>query len=1310
MRREIQGESRASTGSPPPSPRSWWTAGGWIAAVVATTILVAVWAGFRTGLVRWIYRDGDVIWDSKDRLNIRSVLWSSPREIPPAIEITAGDETGGATSETSVVVSLRSDAGDYDLFERTLTRDGWTEPALLGGDSAPIHTEHDEVTPVLTRDGSVLFFASDRPRGLGGFDLYASRRAETGWSEPIHLGSRVNSPFDDYGPAPHPNGRLLVFATNRPETFILSPPEEWDDVPIANWTAADDNLAVVYAPAGGRLRGGWSDPEPISASARESDETTPSFSPSGTFLYFASNRAGGKGGLDIYRSRSRVSGGDERSATRIRCGEPESIGPTVNSSLDDSHPVLFLEGFALAYRVTNVDTGASAYFESRSHEVAPELSLNAVPLEVATEYAVWIGGFVIGGVALLGAVWAVLRYRHFWALSLSLRCALAAVFLHVGMLYGFYFWRISTEFEPLAPKAALAEVTIEKTLQARLTLATQRFDLDLPEELDPSAAPELSTPTSTQRVLPTTPLVSSVDAHVVETPALERVATVAATAAALPNLPEVTVSAPRTELVEDLARHERVAVESLPSPVPVEPASEPQLAPAGVAKSLQVESETPRPGAVGAVVAHESSQAIVHARTVTRAARTQVRAEVPEPPETLPPLARVAPAQPLFRDELPLPARVTEPEPELSVEPSAPSRRVEARAIARPLPAPAPAPPPPSAATLAVRSEWVRAPTGVAPTDVPDAAAELRESSLDVASRLPTAKADPDRLPEPSPVELARASAARSEIVPRPTRAERRLDSSPSTSSRASGSPASTPAPASAPEVAPANALNAVTAASPAPLASAPTPGSLTTVDASPTPAPFETDVRLPDGEAGRRVAAGAPEVGDVLGLEVPRARLAQSSHRSPTPHVAASPAQGSEPAGSSSAPSSLVAEAVVRPAPPAATEVARVDLPKTSSPSVAVVLPESDPNEKTDLRSVRSEPSRKKLVRSMGGTPESENAVRLGLEWLARNQSPDGRWDVDGFLATCPDCGSPGFHTRCDVAITGLALLCFLGQNHTHANTSSPYRYHVKRAIDWLLDMQTKDGLIAGRDQKYVLYNHGIATLALSEAYILTRDKRLRVPLRNAGTIIVRAQNRTTGGWRYLPQPPVRGDTSVTGWQVMALTSLKNAGYRVPEASFERARHWLDVEVAGGTHQGIYGYSNPEEPRIAMVAEGMFVRQLLGSSRTDRNIEEAARYIHSENTRNPQLNNLYFVYYSTLGLYQYQGWIWERWNEQAREYLVRTQHSEGPKAGSWDPTDSWTEGGGRLLSTCFAILSLEVYYRYLPLFWDPELDSGKGG
>ena len=63
----------------------------------------------------------------------------------------------------------------------------------------------------------------------------------------------------------------------------------------------------------------------------------------------------------------------------------------------------------------------------------------------------------------------------------------------------------------------------------------------------------------------------------------------------------------------------------------------------------------------------------------------------------------------------------------------------------------------------------------------------------------------------------------------------------------------------------------------------------------------------------------------------------------------------------------------------------------------------------------------------------------------------------------------------------------------------------------------------------------------------------------------------------------------------------------------------------------------------------------------------------------------------------------WKTWNRKIRRILIETQATEGCAAGSWAPQtpspDPWGSRGGRLMMTSLSALTLEVYYRYLPLY-----------
>jgi acetylornithine deacetylase len=328
-----------------------------------------------------------------------------------------------------------------------------------------------------------------------------------------------------------------------------------------------------------------------------------------------------------------------------------------------------------------------------------------------------------------------------------------------------------------------------------------------------------------------------------------------------------------------------------------------------------------------------------------------------------------------------------------------------------------------------------------------------------------------------------------------------------------------------------------------------------------------------------------------------------------------------------------------------------------------------------------RSEDQRLALVEEMGGSEETERAVKLALDWLARHQSADGRWDSDDYDDECGACDG---QTRIDVdiAVTGLALLCFYAADHTHLR-DGPYRDTVERGLAWLRGQQGRRGDVLGAES---MYSHGIATIALAEAYGMTGDATLRDPVTRAAQFILDARNRREGGWRYVPRQA--GDTSVLGWQIMALTSVRKAGIELPDDGFEAADEWLDMV---GRRGGRYAYQPGDPATPAMTAEGMFVRQLLGRTPADPTNQASAAYVLSHPPRWEEDANTYYWYYATLALYQHQGEPWRRWNRWVSRELLAHQISTGDASGSWDPADQWSRTGGRIYQTAICTLTLDA-------------------
>jgi hypothetical protein len=350
---------------------------------------------------------------------------------------------------------------------------------------------------------------------------------------------------------------------------------------------------------------------------------------------------------------------------------------------------------------------------------------------------------------------------------------------------------------------------------------------------------------------------------------------------------------------------------------------------------------------------------------------------------------------------------------------------------------------------------------------------------------------------------------------------------------------------------------------------------------------------------------------------------------------------------------------------------------------------------------SMRTTDARREAAKTLGGSEDSEAAVERGLLWLARNQYPDGHWSIDDFPGeTSESLGEGSFVSNS--AATGMSLLAFLGAGYTHQ--SGKHQEVVSRGMKWLVGHQKQDGDLFADETEFVwFYSHGIASIALCEAYGLTKDPDLKAPAQKALDFIVESQHEEFGGWRYRPQ--FESDTSVSGWQLMALKSGEMAGLNVPKEAYVGVSRWLD-SVESKSAAGQFSYHPTKEVSPAMTAEGLLMRQYLGAKRDDAPLIAGANYLR---TRLPDFGqrDAYYWYYATQVMFHMQGDHWNEWNNSLRDLLVTTQSRDGAVSGSWDPArpspDKWASGGGRHYLTCLNLLMLEVYYRHLPLYLELE-------
>jgi hypothetical protein len=365
-------------------------------------------------------------------------------------------------------------------------------------------------------------------------------------------------------------------------------------------------------------------------------------------------------------------------------------------------------------------------------------------------------------------------------------------------------------------------------------------------------------------------------------------------------------------------------------------------------------------------------------------------------------------------------------------------------------------------------------------------------------------------------------------------------------------------------------------------------------------------------------------------------------------------------------------------------------------------------------LLTVRTGKTRERLLKDYGGTEKGEKAVAAGLAWLAKQQKPDGSWVFDG-------------QSKAEVtAATGLTLLAFLGAGESHTGDGK-YARGVKLGVNWLV----KNVPVAGRDAgKFAdtrdMYAQGIGTLALAEAYALSKDRALRAPAQAAVNYLQKAQ-APNGSWGYGANQ--NGDTSVVGWQIQALHAARLGNDLVVDPRVvKKAVEFLDT-VAAGERKEKYGYKDKAGAAAgtSLTAVGLWCRHSVDNWREDSpgmiagvaGLMDRAPGGTTAKPRGakPPLD-LYFYYYATQVVFRFGGDEWRDWNEGPRgangnrkggmrDWLVELQNTKvGANQGSWDPDRAFIGMHcGRLGTTALCLLTLETYYRYPVAHKKKELD-----
>jgi hypothetical protein len=344
----------------------------------------------------------------------------------------------------------------------------------------------------------------------------------------------------------------------------------------------------------------------------------------------------------------------------------------------------------------------------------------------------------------------------------------------------------------------------------------------------------------------------------------------------------------------------------------------------------------------------------------------------------------------------------------------------------------------------------------------------------------------------------------------------------------------------------------------------------------------------------------------------------------------------------------------------------------------------------------------------SIAEEQNSDAAVQAALKWLADHQNRNGSWSWGHTPGdACSDYAYPGTK-KSKMGATGMALLPFLGAGYTHWD--GKYRETVRKGLKFLVGnmiVANNAGRMFEADGQAHehMYCHGIATLALSEAFGMTADKTLQQPAQLAVNYIVKAQHPTGGGWLYTPR--AGGNTSVTGWQVMALKSGIVSYLSVPKKVKPLANKYFEFVQWSAPDDGqglgaFFGYRKAlDRPNAsAMTAIGIMCRRYLGASRDDPGLRKGMEALAAAG---PSLKgNFYYNYYATHALASCdapRGKLWRAWSPAIRKHLLNSQVRNGDDAGTWYLAGGGhgARAGGRIYCTAIAAITLQILHTRWP-------------
>lgn len=333
---------------------------------------------------------------------------------------------------------------------------------------------------------------------------------------------------------------------------------------------------------------------------------------------------------------------------------------------------------------------------------------------------------------------------------------------------------------------------------------------------------------------------------------------------------------------------------------------------------------------------------------------------------------------------------------------------------------------------------------------------------------------------------------------------------------------------------------------------------------------------------------------------------------------------------------------------------------------------------------------------------PKYLEAINRGLDWLARQQFPDGHWEAQG--------------GQYPVAMTALGGMAFLMEGSTIRE--GKYQQPIRKAVDWFLRRSQPNGLLGNpaihQEGGRYMYGHGYALMFLSCVYGEEDDPdrrhKLEDVLTRAVTFTGRSQS-STGGWNYISGADTGNDAghegSVTIVQVQSLRAARNAGIVVPKEIIDKAYKYLrEATDANGGVQYSLGGGGATGPLTAQAIACLFSAGQYDDPLVKRWLTYCQRTIPVDRSGVDRFGHYEYTHYYYAQVAYMLGeegfgklfpssaaserLTWSKYKTNVLDGLVARQSPEG----------SWTSGYiGTVYSTACFLTILQLDKAALPLY-----------